>query len=1048
MKKLLAVLVVFLLVCEFLAIGGVKAIPTDVPIPTSACAYSQGTTVSVTWHYTCPSGFACYIEIWENEGMGGIWGLTATVPASTNFKSFAGQAYGRHQYKLRAKLVSMLLPKYSSYTSSFDAYVLHALTGLTVSVNPDILFAEGNSYLTLKWNPVDDNATHVQIWRKDPGVDISGIKATLPSSVTTFDDTTVLPNKAYLYWIYVIRTDDTHIHDDYSYSSGSVSKLALPAAPTNFQANGIDKTVYMAWSHTKDCDGYKIYKWVKLGLLFTWSLVTTIDKNTLSYHTTVTDYGAYSFKVAAYNASGNSPKSPTKDAYALKTPTGLIATALSSTSIRLAWDPIDTNATQVVVSYSLNGTVYTALGAFSSSVAYVNVTSLTPNTQYWFKMNAKRDSNTSNLSTIASAETLPVGTPPYNPSGFGGVALSCNKVDLVWIDGSSNEDGFKVERKEGVGAYSEIGTTLANATSYSDTTISAGKTYYYRLRAYNSYGNSDYTAEINITIPACDSDIYSTGMITVGGTMTCDLDLGKETGSLDPPIDFFWNQVTSVERYIEPKNGAMFRVIGSVDFDSITHSSLRTYSYSSDRINGSNDSSNQVPVGTAIAAITDGRRYSKFRIEVYGYNLVIKFVTYMENSPAAPSNLTATAASCTNVALAWTDTADNETGFRIERKESGGTYSETATVTANATTYSDTTAVAQKAYYYRVMAYNSSGDSSYTNEANVTLPACGAAPSKPSNLTAIANSTSEISLIWTDNSGNEDGFKLERKELGGTYAEIKTLAANVTSYSDTGLGPNTTYYYRARAYNSFGNSDYSNEANTTTKPAGTAPSKPSNLTAIANSASEISLIWTDNSGNEDGFKLERKAEGGSYTEIGTLASNATSFTDSSVSPDKTYTYRVRSFNSIGYSDYSNEVSAKTPSEVETIEIKLYIDKTTYYVNGVKKELDAAPMIKESRTLLPMRAVIEALGGTIEWDANEQKVTTNFKGITIELWIGKNTALVNGEYRLIDPGNPEVKPIIIPPGRTMLPIRFIAENLGCLVEWNASTRQVTVTYPTP
>ncbi len=96
--------------------------------------------------------------------------------------------------------------------------------------------------------------------------------------------------------------------------------------------------------------------------------------------------------------------------------------------------------------------------------------------------------------------------------------------------------------------------------------------------------------------------------------------------------------------------------------------------------------------------------------------------------------------------------------------------------------------------------------------------------------------------------------------MGGTYTEIKTLSTNITSYSDTGLNPDTTYYYRIRAYNSFGHSDYSNEANATTKPAGTAPSKPLNLTGIANSTSEISLTWTDNSGNEDGFKLERKAE--------------------------------------------------------------------------------------------------------------------------------------------------------------------------------------------
>ena len=902
--------------------------------------------------------------------------------------------------------------------------------------------------MTLKWNTVDSNATNIEIWRKNPDNSYA-VRATLSSSSTTFDDSTVLPNKTYIYWIYAFRKDDTHITDDHASVSTTVSKLTLPAPPTNFQANAIDKTVYMSWQHTKNCDGYKIYKWVKLGMFFTWSLVATIDKNTLSYHTTVADYGAYSFKVTAYNASGDSAQSPTKDAYALIAPTGLLATPLSSSSIKLTWNPLDTNATQVRVSYSTNGTVYNSFGVFNIPVSNVTVSSLTPDTQYWFKIAVKRDSNESNYSDSATGKTLPVGTAPAKPYGFGGVALTCNKVDLTWVDGSTNEGGFRIERKEGAGVYTEIGSVSANTISYSDTTVSAGKTYYYRVRAYNAYGNSDYTVEINITIPTCDSDIYSTGMITVGGTMSCDLDLGKEAGSTDPPIDFFWEQATSVERYIEPKNGAMFHVVGSVNFDSITHSGLKTYSYSYDKINGSDNASNQIPAGTVVATITDAGRYSKFKIEVYGYNLVIKFVTYKENLPAPPSNLTATATSCTNVNLTWTDNSDDETGFKIERKESGGTYTEIATVTANATTYSDTAAQAQKTYYYRVVAYNSFGNSSYTSEANVTTPACGSVPSKPTNLFASAISSSGINLSWTDASDNEDGFKLERKVLAGTYSEIKTLAAGVTSYSDTGLDANTTYYYRIRAYNSYGYSDYSNEANATTQKELTIPNKPTGLLATTGSATEIKLNWTDTSDNEDGFKVERKAMGGSYAEIKTLLANSTIFIDSGLTPNTTYYYRVRAYNAAGNSDYSNEANATTLKEAippsQQIIIRLYIDKTTYYVNDDKKEMDVAPIIKESRTLLPIRYVAEALGALVQWDAIERKVTITFKGTTIELWIDKNTALVNGEYKLIDQTNPKVVPVIIPPGRTMLPIRFIAENLGCTVDWDATLREVKITY---
>jgi len=90
------------------------------------------------------------------------------------------------------------------------------------------------------------------------------------------------------------------------------------------------------------------------------------------------------------------------------------------------------------------------------------------------------------------------------------------------------------------------------------------------------------------------------------------------------------------------------------------------------------------------------------------------------------------------------------------------------------------------------------------------------APTSPSNLIATAISSSQINLSWQDNSNNETGFKIERKIAGGSYSQITTVGANVTSYQNTGLSPNTTYYYRVRAYNDAGNSAYSNEAYATT----------------------------------------------------------------------------------------------------------------------------------------------------------------------------------------------------------------------------------------
>jgi hypothetical protein len=162
--------------------------------------------------------------------------------------------------------------------------------------------------------------------------------------------------------------------------------------------------------------------------------------------------------------------------------------------------------------------------------------------------------------------------------------------------------------------------------------------------------------------------------------------------------------------------------------------------------------------------------------------------------------------------------------------------------------------------------------------------------------------------------------------------------------------------------------------------------------------------------------------------------------NTSYSPGSTITITIEA------TDKSGNKTTKTYNYTfkNIAEIVLKINDKNFTVNGETKTLDAPPIIKNGRTLLPIRPIVEALGGTVSWDPTEKKVTISLGSTTIELWIGKNTARVNGADTPIDSSNSKVVPEIIS-GRTMLPLRFVTENLGCTVQWDGSTQTITITY---
>jgi chitodextrinase len=321
-------------------------------------------------------------------------------------------------------------------------------------------------------------------------------------------------------------------------------------------------------------------------------------------------------------------------------------------------------------------------------------------------------------------------------------------------------------------------------------------------------------------------------------------------------------------------------------------------------------------------------------------------------------------------------------------------------------------------------------------------------PAGPSNLELTDKTSSSVTLNWQDNSSNEDGFRIVIKNMSSLVVTLPTVAANITSFTLTGLSPSTTYIFELKSYNSAGESgqyvlvDYTTDA-AESEPV---PPAPSGVTAAAVSGSEISLAWTDNANNETGYKIERKTKEGTYTEIGTVNADIHVYTDSGLTPGLKYYYRVKAFNASGDSAYSNETSVTTTAAAsQTFEIKLYIGSSGYYVNNVIQQMDVAPIILEGRTLLPARYIAEALGAEVQWIAPEKKVVITRGTKVIEMWLNKPAARVNGVEQYIDPNNSKVSPLSIPPGRTMTPGRFIAENLGAAVAWDPIAREVKIIY---
>lgn len=283
---------------------------------------------------------------------------------------------------------------------------------------------------------------------------------------------------------------------------------------------------------------------------------------------------------------------------------------------------------------------------------------------------------------------------------------------------------------------------------------------------------------------------------------------------------------------------------------------------------------------------------------------------WCDAGPKAPSGLQAGLSESGSVALSWVDNSEDEVNFLIQWNNGGG-WVGLAYVPANTTEYVHLEPTPAADNLYQVLAVgNGSTLSAASNIASVSVSGLPV-PSTPLALEAVSAGHDAAVLVWEDTSNNEVRFLIERAEDGGDFTPLAAVDANTDVYRDITVQAGKSYEYRVRAQNAAGASDYSNIAGVVVQVIDAEPTTPATPTAVAagiDQSGNATVVWLDRSGKEEGFTIERSSAGGAWTSVGTVAANSTAFTDPISDPHQTYLYRVRAFNAMGSSDYSNVVS--------------------------------------------------------------------------------------------------------------------------------------------
>ena len=670
----------------------------------------------------------------------------------------------------------------------------------TPPLPPVITATSGNGTVTLSWAPVTGAVSYsvARSLAAGTGYAMAGTATTQ----TSFTDNNVLNGTTYYY---VVTASNGTCSSANSNEAAASPTCTPPAAPTGLTTTAGNGSVTLNWTASASATSYSIYR--NSDGTSTYVFVNSTSQPTFT-DSNVVNGTKYYYVVSASNgscSSGHSVQVPITPACAPPSaPTGVTPTA-GDGQISLAWTA-SPGATLYRVSRNTTGTGTFTQIATPASSSYLDRT-LVNGTKYYYVVAASNGSCWSANSLVASA--TPTCTPPPIPGTLTATAGD-SKITLSWVASTPAPPSYTLQRKTEPGGTYEI---IASPTvaSYTDTSLTNGTTYTYRVSASNGSCSSTYSAEAFATpVATCTLTAPGSPLATVSGSMQ--VTITWTASSLTPTSYSIGRSTTSGSGYVS---------IGSVAGTILTYTD------------------------TDISLVKDTTYYYEVTAvgSVCTATSAEASATASCSAPAAPSAGLVATNSNGAITVSWT-AVNGATAYTIYRSVgTDGIYTEIMS-SQTAATFTDPASGLTNGtnYFYKISASNANAQCVSALSTTVSTRSC-IIPAAPTGLSTIRAGNDRVKVIWS-NSPGALLYNVQRSTTSGSgYASVGTSSAS--PYMDTTVSNGSAFYYVVTAASdAAGNCNSANSAEVNAVKCSVLSGNPAEITHF-NTTDAICVVTCD-----------------------------------------------------------------------------------------------------------------------------------------------------------------------------------------------------------